>query len=361
MLKVLVVGGNVAGLTVAEQLLSVGFEVDVYERDEAPHEGKPQRCAGGVSRWFLEEKLKLKLPQKVILTKIETLKFYAPNLSFFEAKGGFGYVLDRNRLQRWLADRVERLGGRVHWNRKVERKELDRLVSAHDYVIGADGLLSTVGSWVNAGLPSSAHVMHCFQRVVEWKEHPQDVIGIYFGTNIAPLGYGWSFPIGDGRVRVGLGIPLSLKQNPRKFFENFVAKLALNGEGEEEVSKLVPTSPPRTSNAFLNGRVLLVGDAGLHTGPFGGGILQSIYAARKCAEAIIRGEPEKFDKHVSWLWRRNKRARRFIKLLMKLDDKGFNELAEALQGVDIPLPLDEPRNLRKLFTVLLTRKPSIFF
>lgn len=359
MSRVLVVGGNVAGLSVAEGLLSAGFKVDVCDLEEAPYEGKPQKCAGGVSKWFLEDKLRLRLPRSVILTQIETLRFYAPNGKFFEGKGGFGYVLDRNRLQRWLTEKVEKLGGTVHWNHKIEKKKLDYLAGKYDYIIGADGLLSTVGSWMDAELPSPRDISHCLQRVVEWEDHPQDVISIYFERSIVPLGYAWSFPIGDDRVRVGLGIPLSLKENPRKFLDKFMDKLGLDGKYHEQISKLVPTSQPRNSNAFLN-RVLLVGDAGLHTGPFGGGILQSIYAARMCTEAIVRGEPEKFDKYVGWLWKRNKRARKFIKLLMKLDDDGFNELAEALQGVEIPLPLDEPRNLRKLFRVLLTRKPSIF-
>lgn len=363
MSRVCIVGGNVAGLSVADALLSEDgrFEIDIYEK-HIPLVGEPIPCAGGVTKWFLEEKLKLKLPDEVILARINRVRFFAPNMEYVESKGEFGYVLDRYLLQMWMLGKVMNRGAKVVV-KEISEDDLESfyLNQTYDYIVGADGLLSTVVKWLALALPPPKEIYHCVQQNIRWDDYPQDLIGIYFGRKIAPFGYAWTFPCGNNEVRVGLGIPLSLRENPMTFLGKFRDKLGISKNPSRHlISKLVPVAKPRRTHVYRS-RVFLVGDAGLHTGPFGGGILQAIFAGRMCAKAIAEGKPEKFDSYVRWLHNRNKKIRRVTEKLMNFDDEKFNDLAEALRGVDFPWPLDEPKNMVKLITILLRRKPSIFF
>ena len=82
-----------------------------------------------------------------------------------------------------------------------------------DIVIAADGIESNISRL--AGLKTSNTVKildSCAQYEMVGVDIPPDYMQLYYGEKIAPRGYLWMFPKGDGVANVGLGV-LNSKRN----------------------------------------------------------------------------------------------------------------------------------------------------
>lgn len=364
MSKVWVVGGGPSGLSTAIAIKVNNPDMDVWVLDkdkDYPGFAGPQRCAGGVNQWFLDRVGLFRLPNDVVSSVIHRFRVYAPNMKDcweVKAEKPLGYVIDRNLFERWLATQAQKVGALIR-NYNVTSESLDRCHA--DCIVGADGLHSTVARWAGASKPSLSEIQHCVQKTIGW-DGPQDIIGICFSNKIAPRGYAWCFPAGKGRIRVGLGVPLSLRLNPSRLLEELMLKLGFGKvEHLEFISKLVPVAKPRKSNVFMNGRVMLVGDAGLHTDPlFGGGIVQGIIAGEACGRAIAEGNPFLFDKYASWLTKHNRWRYKLKKILMGFSDRGLAKFIEMLRKLEPPEePVSVTKELKRVVRQLMWRKPSV--
>jgi len=326
MRKVAVVGCSVAGLSAANELVDDrSFKVTVYDRKSRV--GENVICGGALSSFMLRE-IGLDLPRNSIASEITSVRIYAPNRDYWEleSEGGvYGYVLWRDIFERELAKRAVSKGAEVILDHEVKDLNLDA-----DYIIGADGLTG-VTSRKLAGFPDLDDVHIGVQRTAYIPDHPEDRIELHFGREVAPCGYSWIFPEGEkGRVRIGLGIPLSIKRNPVKLLDRFMHTCEAEPTSPVK-AKLIPTAKPLKK--LVHGKVLLVGDSSRQCDPLtGGGIANAFISGKYAAKAIKQDKAEKYDSYCQGLKRRNLRRYRLKSILYELSDRDFNEMVDAVKG-----------------------------
>lgn len=354
-MKVLVVGAGPAGLSCAEEILrNTNYDVIVVDRKRQV--GEKPRCAGGVSQYMLD-KAGVSIPSEAIIANIKRARIYSPNGSYWEMSGDkpYGYVLNRTTFEKALADRVERLGGKIFTNYHITEGLLSDLKRKYDYIVGADGFPSVVRKMLNLPNPSLEDIHFCVQKTIKLDYYPQDTVEVYFGS-LAPGGYAWIFPAGKDHVRIGLGIPLSTGLSPAKLLEKFIERQTCDYEYFEYVAKLIPTAKPHFGNAK---NVILVGDAGLFCDPLtGGGIIQAIASGRAAGKAIADGDLSRFPQYIEWLIRQNNSRYKLKRALLKFKDEDFNSLVEALKKFK-PKSMSLGKEIRRAVLHLVVKKPRL--
>src|SRR5512139_1692405 len=217
---VVVVGAGPAGSIAARTIAQAGYAVLLVEKRQEI--GAPVRCAEGVSRAGLEKFVSI--DPKWICAQIHGYRFHAPDgASFTVEPDDVGYILERKIFDRDLANMAAHAGAHVlaktaarnvlcHENGAIAGVQLSAApkgdVSVQSkIVIGADGVESQVGRW--AGLdtvPRLRDMCSAVQYLMAGLDIDEDVCDFYFGTQIAPGGYLWIFPKGQGMANVGIGI-----------------------------------------------------------------------------------------------------------------------------------------------------------
>ena len=139
--------------------------------------------------------------------------------------------------------------------------------------------------------------MSCYREIRDNVDYETKYCEIFLTQEIAPGGYYWIFPRGEGKVNVGLGVqPLKSSPNPRDGLykhvlsgEIFSKSTAINSGGG-----FVPTRRPLDS--FVSNGIMLLGDAACLVNPIhGGGIGPSMLSGKLAAEvavsALSKGPP----------------------------------------------------------------------
>jgi digeranylgeranylglycerophospholipid reductase len=168
-----------------------------------------------------------------------------------------------------------------------------------------------------------------------------EYLNFYFGKKIAPGGYLWIFPKGDGVANVGLGIRSSV-ETPISYLNKYVSTLdatpvELNIGG-------VPLTGP-IDKTYTDG-LLVVGDAAGQVDPItGGGIHTTISCARSAGEVAAQSVKEedntsKFLKKYQDRWKDKlgknlDKSVKYRKIADKLNDDDMNALAEFIETQDI--------------------------
>jgi len=365
-MKVLIIGAGPSGLACAEQILeqrihslvgsTTGFDVTVV--DQKFKIGEPQRCAGGVSLYMIE-KVGFSVPESCIVAKVRRVRIYAPNMDYWDLKGDrdYGYILNRELLEQNMAEEVVGLGGKIVLGHLVSLKDLEFWQGQYDYVVGADGPVSVVRQWLNLPKLPSRDIHLGVQKTITMEDYPQDTIELYFGGEVAPRGYAWIFPGGNGLIRVGLGVPLSEQINAGELLGRFIERRVYNYKTTNFLAKQIPTAKMPKSGMY--GRVLLVGDALPSTDPLtGGGICQGIVSGKAAGRAIAEGDPALYDDYIGWLRKQNNRRYRLKNVLLEFNDKDLNELIQVMQGFR-PKTMSIGAEMRRAIVRLLWRKPRL--
>ena len=124
----------------------------------------------------------------------------------------------------------------------------------------------------------------------------------WLGDDLAPGGYGWAFPCGEGRVRLGVGVvrPDS-DAEPRELLDRLAAEFVSYAGGAsarvgaiELHSGLMPVIPPHATQLVDRGLVVAGDAAGQGSTLLGEGIRYAIAAGRLAGVAIAesRGDPD---------------------------------------------------------------------
>lgn len=324
MTKVAIIGCSCAGLGTALNLLKMDKSIDVTLYDRKSYVGERTICGGLVSAFALRD-LKIQVPGQVIASAIKNVRLYSPNGGYWQldSEGVYGYVLWRDRFERLLAREVLNLGGKIKLEHEVRSLNLDA-----DVIIGADGLTGVTSKLV--GFPHLNDVDLAVQRTAYIDNGDRNRMELYFGENIAPSGYAWVFPLRRHLVRVGLGIPLSLRMNPNRLLDKFMEMVKAEPTSKSNV-KLLPTAKPPAKLVYRN--ILLVGDAAHLCDPMtGGGITNAFQSAEYAVKAIIDHDLERYDYYCRGLKRRNRLRYALKKFLFKLSDEDFNRLISAMKG-----------------------------
>jgi len=353
MQKVIILGAGTSGSSTAISILSENsdFKVTLIDRNFSR---KPVRCAAGIG----VEKLRrfgVEVPEDLIACKIDCFRIYSPDLNYWDFKSDepVGYIIKRDAFDRWLIERAEGLGA------ELVEKNIENLKDLPDYdvLVLADGFPSLARS-IGHPQPSPCDVEHCVQKVVKWASFPRDRIDIYF-KRFSPGGYAWIFPKDGDECRIGLGIPLHLKMNPKALLDFFAYNVAYDLEDTELIGKLLPLSRPSKTGVY--GNILLVGDSLPSIDPaFGGGVTESMISGRMAGKAIVENNLQNYDKY--WkdlLWKENMFRYRVKKVLVSLSDRDWNGIVKMLGKEEYAVEADRGQVLKRVAHWILLRKPKL--
>ncbi len=348
---VAIVGASFAGL-MAAITASSSNRVLLIEKRRRP--GSPVNTTGAVPIEWLK-KAGVFPPAECIAGNLRGVELIAPNGQGVKimTRNPDTAMLHPDAFVGWMADKARDRGCTILTNTvfrgvsgnngaQKEHRDGDVLsVSTSSgtfrsrYVIGADGAASNVGLSVGLGARPAAEDLHIGLEITVQNNQIQDpeVYRIYFGHNVAPLGYAWSFPEGANRLRVGLGIPKSLSIPAVRMLDRFLSKYP---EFDTPVTKsnggIIPTAPPLKT--AVKGNVVLVGDAGHFCSPLhGGGIWFGMLSGQLAGIALAKGDPEMYDR----LWKAElggvlSRHYKLKRVIGSMTDENFNDLINMMQA-----------------------------
>jgi digeranylgeranylglycerophospholipid reductase len=292
---VLIVGGGPAGLSAAEAAARGGAKVILLERRKEI--GYPIHTSGG--SWISDMRA-LEIPERLYFA-MRTVVFQSPNRTVaFEYPDPVCCVIDIRGVYQHLAGRAIAAGAEIHLNSPVEQPIVEdgRVIGvvAKDHrnragewrapvVVDASGFSSTIVT--RAGLRTG------FKRYGYGAEYDlyapaydQNTLYLIMGSQVAPSGYAWAFPHGDGRVRLGVGvIRPDVEADARAYLDSLTERLpslapAFSGASPLEYhTGLFPSEgvAPR----FTSDGLIATGDSAGHGSTLvGEGIRFAIYSGR---------------------------------------------------------------------------------
>jgi digeranylgeranylglycerophospholipid reductase len=295
-----VVGAGPGGSTAAWRAAELGLSVLLLEKRQEI--GSPVRCAEGVPHEALAGFLE---PDATwISSRVERAEIVALSggqvVQRWQGGGGVGYVLERRVFDRVLAERAARAGAQVRVKTPVTgllseggavrgvvaQWEGEQIEVGAGVVIAADGIESRVGTW--AGLKTQLPLqdtMACAQYLLAGIDWDPACLGYWIDECLAPGGYAWVFPKGDGRANVGLGIQADLGNlTALTYLNRFVEREPALATGSPVTMVIgnVPVALP-CSPLVTNG-LMVLGDAARQVDPLtGGGIMNAMTAGRLAA------------------------------------------------------------------------------
>ncbi|WP_067972281.1 NAD(P)/FAD-dependent oxidoreductase [Mycolicibacter icosiumassiliensis] len=372
-----VVGGGPAGSAAAWQARQAGASVVVLDKAEFPRD-KP--CGDGLTARAVSYLQKMGLAEQVDkFHRVNRVKVFSPSeweLSFPRRPGmpNHGYVARRPELDTLLLKHAESAGAEIRQSAEAAGPVLDgtgRVTGVllkggekvlADAVIAADGAYSPIKRALKLDSDYNGYSAIAIRAEMPAVRPDVDSLDIYmklvFQGDQLP-GYGWVFPLGGGRVNIGLGYVNSYKNwqaiNATHFLGEFLETLPREWElpsiTELKQSKTVRAwRLPMGFTAWPPWRpgVLFTGDSlGAGRPTSGAGIskaLESGLAAGECAvAALTNGGPDDFTNYAQRMeaaWGREyKRGRFFHKLAGKptlanaglklLDNARFRDLMLA--------------------------------
>lgn len=375
---IVVIGAGPAGTTAARYAAMEGASVLVLEKDRDI--GIPVRCAEGVS----EKGLKLSL-DCIDLSWIEQIitgvNLYSPQgqVVTLDLNEERGFILNRKKFDYDLARLAVEAGAQVFTrayvydllkNDKISGVKVNCRGEKKDIkagiVIAADGVESRAGRWAGIKTRTSVEDMEtCYQVIAANVEVQEDVLHMYFSTDVAPQGYAWVFPKGEGIANIGLGISgtCAAEKSPRRYLDEFLTNNFPDASIISAVAGGVPCD--KTLEHITADGFMLVGDAAHQANPISGGgiasgMLAGQLAGRIAARAVAENDVSakrlnEYDK----LW--HKREGKNHALCYKIKSYVYNLTNAQLEDIAttvLGIPR-EKRTLLSLFRTALVKKPSL--
>lgn len=319
---VTVVGAGPAGCAAAITLARHGRRVLLVDRASFPRD---KCCGGGLTTAAVRrlEALGLDPGQVASFRPTAELAVRSPSgrtvrLPFDRAPGVFAAVARRSQLDLALLELARRRGVEIlEGTRCVGVAELPdgALRLAFDggrearapYVIAADGAWSPIRRML-APREAASGPERLTARQADWIAFRAYVAGVrpsaterlwvWFDADLLP-GYGWSFPLADHTVNLGVCLPRRPGRNLAARWDSalkspFVQSLVGPAATLEAPARAwpIPTGIDRVELTGLGGRVLFAGDAACAADPFTGeGISQALATGALAAEAIAEAAP----------------------------------------------------------------------
>lgn len=322
---VLVVGAGPAGVSAAVWARRAGLDVVVIDRAA---QGRDKCCGDGLTALALRELecLGLQPAQLDSWVQAETACVRSPHgriirLPLPNGRGQFAAACRRAQLDSALVDLAFASGADVRLGTAFAgfadpgdrasvasiRLSDDNLITAR-FVVAADGVYSAVRKALGIGPARYRGDWHAFRGYLRAAGTAAHDMWVWFEPDLLP-GYAWSFPLGDGRVNVGFGVPRSRGQHASKSGTGTLdgGEIAAAWAGLTKRPHIAgvlgahePDGPSRAwpiptrlgELSLTQGRVLICGDAAAAADPLTGeGIGQALQMGRMAASAIAGGGP----------------------------------------------------------------------
>jgi digeranylgeranylglycerophospholipid reductase len=348
---IVIAGAGPAGLSVAATAAGHGARVLVLEK--RAEIGYPVKTGGGS---FVQDLLALGVPAD-LFHPIHRIRLVSTNAeAVFPYEKPVFCVLDTRRLLQHLAREAAIAGARVLCGarvRGVQREGEKRWTISHVHCDGTPGRTAATmvvdATGVEAVVSQSTSLNRGFTRMgvgtefeVLAPDADQSEALLMYGPRFAPSGYGWIFPLGDGRVRVGVGsiVPDS-RTDTRALAWRLVEWLGSRHSGSDNWSVLevhagaVPAEGIRET--FVGDGVIAVGDSAGHASCLAGeGIRYAMDAGQRAGVAAARfvetGMPTDLqDYGRKWLRDHAPMYRAAYKLNRRLSDLRETEWDESVR------------------------------
>ena len=326
---VLVVGGGPSGSSCAYWLAEAGWDVALVEKKEFPRE---KTCGDGLTPRSVRQIADMGIEGSLAgAHRYSGLRAHAfgrvldlpwPEHPSFPS---YGYVITRHDLDALVNERAAKAGATVWQGTEAVEPLLDasatlpggaglpacvgavvtekatgrvREVRAR-YVVVADGANSRFGRALGTARDRSQPMGMALRGYYRSPGHDQPFIESHLdirdGAGEVVPGYGWIFPLGDGRVNVGVGL-LSTDQrwkgvNTSTLMEHFVAWAPKEWELAPETALGPATGGKLPMGLAVGPRVgattLVVGDAAGTINPFNGEGIAYGYETGRLAAASL--------------------------------------------------------------------------
>jgi geranylgeranyl reductase family protein len=301
--EVLVVGGGPAGAACAYWLAEAGHDVLLVEKKRYPRE---KTCGDGLTPRAVRQLHDMGLAEELAghhrfegLRSIafgRTLELRWPDHPQFPP---YGYVVTRKDLDHLVAERAVKAGAALWQECEAVAPITDGIrvagavVRAKDgaadsrevrarYTVVADGANSRFGRALGTARDKAYPMGMAIRGYYTSPRHDEPWIESHLDIrdtagNVLP-GYGWIFPVGDGRINVGVGLLSTFKQwkdvNTSHLMSAF-ARYAPASWGIRPETACGPPTGGRLPMAFsvqpaAGPTHLVVGDAGAAINPFNG-------------------------------------------------------------------------------------------
>lgn len=362
---VVVVGAGPGGSMAARYCAEGGLKTILLEKKAEV--GAPLRCAEGVSKKWLEE-VGIEPEPMWIRGDMKGAIIKSPQGTTFqldESKAGseVGYVLERHLFDKALARDAAKAGAQIMMRTSctgiireegkivgVKARSMGEEIEIRaKCVVAADGFESQVGRW--AGIDTTLKlndIDSCIQYRMVNIDCVPDYCEFVIGS-VAPGGYIWIFPKGEGVANVGIGVMGRLCKgngDAKYYLDKFIAEDPRLSKGQilEIMGGFVSTCPGL--DCAVDDNIILVGDAARIIDPItGGGICHAcrtgMYAGKVLTECAKTGDFSKqalmpYEK----MWRDRMEDKLFRNWMAKeklasLDDETIDELIKMIKDSDI--------------------------
>jgi digeranylgeranylglycerophospholipid reductase len=352
---VVVIGGRVGGSTAS--LFASKNDLDVLMIEKRQEIGTPVQCAGATFCSTFQT-LDMKPSDKYVCTEIYGGTICSPDGNRAKLKGEKvgGFILERKAFDKHLAIESARAGTDIMvktavtdliWkDGKVDgvvAKQMGKTMEIQaDLVIAADGVESQIAPLAGLNTQRSpTDLGSCAQYEMVGLDVDPHYVEFYVGEHVAPGGYLWVFPKGDGVANVGVGVknaPKPAYHYLQKFTSQLPATPVELNVGGVPLSGIV-------DKTYTDG-FLLVGDAAGQVDPLSGGGIHTTVECAKIAGEIAAESVEKNDTSARFLQKYEKRCSmevgkdikkslKYRRIMDKLTDEDFNAISEFLKGHDL--------------------------
>ena len=361
--SVAVIGGAIGGLAAAHALNSLGYTVDLFERQS--YDAKRVNCGEAMtaaSMIPLE-----KTPENGFVNDVPEFEVdvYTGTNPDRELAGtgvfpsGDGYVTDRNVVERRWAATLEADGVTVRSGSPVTKSKFKSLIDRHDLVVDATGQPSLT-SKVAGSTDEYSGYMTALNTDVQG-----DFSDIFPNTRMILenyAGYAWVFPKSPGRANVGIG--WAQRDPPTDHMEAFKQACERNGwpvpSREQTNIAIIPQGPSLNPSRMYvpEFNVVRVGDAAGIANRFSGkGISQAVHSAYIMAEYAANGRLAEYPAALHKTMRPEYLLAHVVRGVLESNRPYLlGEILAAVSGLDVEDADRAPKHV--LFRLL--RHPVVF-